>query len=152
MSLLLGVVGGLGLMGTMTMNVVERSREIGVMRAIGARDKAVLVVFLTEGLLIGFLAWFIGVLVSLPISKFLSDALGESFVQRPLAFTPAIDGILLWLLVVARAGRRRVVPARLAGDPARRARGARVRMSARPCPIHRRSAASWRHPVTRPHR
>jgi putative ABC transport system permease protein len=101
MSLLLGVVGGLGLAGTMTMNVVERSREIGVMRAIGARDKAVLVVFLAEGLLIGFLAWLIGVGVSLPISKFLSDALGESFVQRPLAFTPALDGILFWLLVVA---------------------------------------------------
>ena len=101
MSLLLGVVGGLGLAGTMTMNVVERSREIGVMRAIGARDRAVLVVFLAEGLLIGFLAWVVGVLVSLPISKVLSDALGESFVQRPLAFTPALDGILFWLVVVA---------------------------------------------------
>ena len=101
MALLLGVVGGLGLAGTMTMNVVERSREIGVMRAIGARDSAVLAVFMVEGLLIGFLAWLIGVLVSLPISKILSDALGESFVQRPLAFTPAIDGILAWLVVVA---------------------------------------------------
>jgi putative ABC transport system permease protein len=101
MALLLGVVGGLGLAGTMTMNVVERSREIGVMRAIGARDSAVLAVFMVEGLLIGFLAWFIGVLVSLPISKILSDALGESFVQRPLAFTPSLDGILAWLVVVA---------------------------------------------------
>ena len=101
MSLLLGVVGALGLAGTMTMNVVERSREIGVMRAIGARDRAVLVVFLAEGLLIGFLAWVVGVLVSLPISKILSDALGQSFVQRPLAFTPAMDGIVAWLVVVA---------------------------------------------------
>ncbi len=101
MALLLGVVGGLGLAGTMTMNVVERSREIGVMRAIGARDSAVLAVFMVEGLLIGFLAWLIGVLVSLPISKILSDALGESFVQRPLAFTPSLDGILAWLVVVA---------------------------------------------------
>ena len=40
-------------------------------------------------------------IVSLPISKVLSDALGESFVQRPLAFTPALDGILAWLVVVA---------------------------------------------------
>jgi putative ABC transport system permease protein len=101
MALLLGVVGGLGLAGTMTRNVVERSREIGVMRAIGARDSAVLAVFMVEGLLIGFLAWLIGVIVSLPISKILSDALGESFVQRPLAYTPAIDGILAWLVVVA---------------------------------------------------
>jgi len=101
MALLLGVVGALGLAGTMTMNVVERSREIGVMRAIGARDRAVLLVFLTEGVLIGFLAWLIGVVISLPISKVLSDALGESFVQRPLAYTPAVDGIGFWLLAVA---------------------------------------------------
>ena len=97
----LGVVGGLGLAGTMTMNVVERSREIGVMRAIGARDRSVLAVFLTDGLLIGLLAWIVGVLISLPISKILSDALGMSFVQRPLEFTPSLDGILLWGVVVA---------------------------------------------------
>ena len=130
MALLLGVVGALGLAGTMTMNVVERSREIGVMRAIGARDRAVLLVFLVEGLLIGFLAWLIGVAISLPISKVLSDALGESFVQRPLAFTPAIDGILS----LARRRRdpraRRELPARVPGDAARRPRGARVRVSA----------------------
>ena len=101
MALLLGVVGGLGLAGTMTMNVVERSREIGVMRAIGARDRAVLAVFMAEGLLIGVLAWVVGVIVSLPISKILSDALGESFLERPLAFTPSLEGILAWLVIVA---------------------------------------------------
>lgn len=101
MSLLLGVVGGLGLAGTMTMNVVERSREIGVMRAIGARDRSVLMIFLTEGLLIGFLAWLAGVIVSLPISKVLADLLGNQFVKRPLTFTPAGDGIVIWLGVVA---------------------------------------------------
>lgn len=101
MSLLLGVVGGLGLAGTMTMNVVERSREIGVMRAIGARDSAVLMVFLAEGLLIGFLAWLAGVIASLPISKILSDVLGNQFVKRPLTYTPAMDGIVIWFVVVA---------------------------------------------------
>jgi putative ABC transport system permease protein len=101
MSIILGVVGGLGLTGTMTMNVVERSREIGVMRAIGARDRAVLLVFLAEGLLIGLLAWLVGVAISLPISKVLADALGEAFLQRPLAFTPSVDGLGTWLVVVA---------------------------------------------------
>jgi putative ABC transport system permease protein len=100
MAVLLGVVGGLGLAGTMTMNVVERAREIGVMRAIGARDAAVLLVFLAEGLLIGFLAWLTGALISLPISKVLANALGEAFVQRPLTYVPALDGIALWFLVV----------------------------------------------------
>jgi putative ABC transport system permease protein len=100
MAVVLGIVGGLGLAGTMTMNVVERSREIGVMRAIGASDAAVLLLFLTEGLLIGLLAWCLGAALSLPVSRLLSDALGQVFVQRPLAFTVSLQGFLLWFIVV----------------------------------------------------
>ena len=100
MAIVLGIVGGLGLAGTMTMNVVERSREIGVMRAIGASDTAVLLLFLAEGLLIGLLAWLVGAVLSIPASRFLSDALGQAFVQRPLAFTISWQGLLLWFIVV----------------------------------------------------
>ena len=100
MAVLLGVVGGLGLAGTMTMNVVERSREIGVMRAIGATDGTVRGIFVGEGALIGLLAWLSGALLSLPLSKVLSDLLGDAFVQRPLAFEPSLAGLLLWLAVV----------------------------------------------------
>lgn len=100
MSLVLGLVGGLGLAGTMTMNVVERSREIGVLRAIGAGDRSVLLMFLTEGLLIGVLAWLAGAVVSVPISRLLSDAIGDAFVQRPLAFAPSLVGFGAWLAVV----------------------------------------------------
>jgi putative ABC transport system permease protein len=100
MAVLLGVVGGLGLAGTMTMNVVERSREIGVMRAIGATDGTVRGIFVGEGALIGLLAWLAGALLSLPLSKLLSDLLGDAFVQRPLAFEPSLAGLSLWLGVV----------------------------------------------------
>ena len=100
MAVLLGVVGGLGLAGTMTMNVVERSREIGVMRAVGASDTAVLLLFLAEGLLIGLLAWLIGAALSIPVSRALSDALGQAFVQRPLAFEISAQGFVLWFIVV----------------------------------------------------
>ena len=100
MAVLLGVVGGLGLAGTMTMNVVERSREIGVIRAVGASDTAVLLLFLAEGLLIGLLAWLIGAALSIPVSKVLSDALGQAFVQRPLAFEISAQGFVLWFIVV----------------------------------------------------
>ena len=100
MSILLGVVGGLGLAGTMTMNVVERSREIGVIRAIGATDQAVLLIFLAEGLLIGFIAWTLGALLSVPVSWLLSNALGQAFVQRPLAFQISWQGFALWFVIV----------------------------------------------------
>jgi putative ABC transport system permease protein len=100
MAVLLGVVGGLGLAGTMTMNVVERSREIGVIRTIGATDSAVRLIFIGEGVVVGLMAWFAGVVVSLPLSRVLSDALGDVFVQRPLAFSPSLAGAALWLVVV----------------------------------------------------
>jgi putative ABC transport system permease protein len=57
MSLLVVAVGTSGLMGNMSINVLERRREIGVMRAIGASDRAVMKIFLVEGLLIGLLSW-----------------------------------------------------------------------------------------------
>lgn len=100
MAVLLGIVGGLGLAGTMTINVVERSREIGVIRAVGASDVAVLLLFLVEGLLIGVVSWALAAILALPLSKVLSDAMGEVFVQRPLSFSPSIPGLALWLAIV----------------------------------------------------
>ncbi len=100
MAVLLGAVGGLGLAGTMTINVVERSREIGIMRAIGATDGAVQRIFVTEGVVIGVLAWLAGAILSIPLSKVLSDMLGEAFVQRPLVFSPSPVGLAAWFGVV----------------------------------------------------
>ena len=53
MAVLLAVVGAIGLTGTMSLNVLERTREIGVMRAIGASDGSVFQIVVIEGLLIG---------------------------------------------------------------------------------------------------
>ena len=100
MAILIAVVGALGLAGTMSINVLERSREIGVMRAIGASDGSVLRIFLVEGVLIGSLSWLIGGVLSLPISKLLSDVVGVSFVDAPLNYTFSTNGALLWLVLV----------------------------------------------------
>ena len=86
--------------GTMTINVVERSREIGVLRAVGASDRSVLTIFLVEGVLIGALSWVIGVLGSLPISRLLSDALGIVFADRPLSHASSIEAALAWAGIV----------------------------------------------------
>src|SRR6266545_1293338 len=100
MAVLLALVGGLGLMGTMSMNVIERTREIGVMRAIGASDGAVLRIVIAEGMLIGALSWCLGGLVALPISKLLSDAVGIVFIQAPFNYTFSTVGLASWLGVV----------------------------------------------------
>jgi putative ABC transport system permease protein len=100
MAILIAIVGGLGLMGTMSINVIERTREIGVMRAVGASDGSVLKVFMVEGLFIGVLSWLVGAILALPIGKLLSDAVGTAFTDFPLNYTFSTKGALLWLAVV----------------------------------------------------
>jgi putative ABC transport system permease protein len=100
MAVLIAIIGGLGLMGTMSINVLERTREIGVMRAIGASNGAVRRVFIVEGIIIGLLSWLFGSILAYPISKFLSDTIGQQFLSAPLDYTFSINGVLLWLGVV----------------------------------------------------
>jgi len=97
MAILLAVVGAIGLMGTMSLNVLERTREIGVMRAIGASDGAILKVVIVEGVLIGLLSWLLGTIMALPLSQLLSDAVGASIFQTPLSYTFSLGGVELWL-------------------------------------------------------
>ena len=98
MAVLIAAVGGLGLMGTMSLNVLERTREIGVMRAIGASDAMIQSIIIAEGLLIGFLSWLIGIVIALPLGKLLSDAVGIGFLQTALNYTFSIDGALYCLI------------------------------------------------------
>ncbi|HSR34916.1 MAG TPA: FtsX-like permease family protein, partial [Anaerolineae bacterium] len=100
MAVLLAVVGGIGLMGSMSLNVLERTREIGVMRAIGASDGSVLTIVIVEGVLIGLLSWLLGAVVSGPLSRLLCDAVGVSIFQTPLSYKFSLEGVGLWLVVV----------------------------------------------------
>jgi len=100
MAALLAVVGGLGLTGTMSMNVLERTREIGVMRAIGASDGAIRQIVVVEGVLIGFISWAVGSLLALPISRVLADQVGLAFIRRTLNFEFSLVGLFAWLGIV----------------------------------------------------
>ena len=112
MALLLALVGALGLAGTMSINVLERMREIGVMRAIGASDGAVRQVFILEGVVIGALSWAIGTVLAVPISRILSDTVGLLFLKAPLSYRFSAGGALFWLVaVLALAALASLVPA-----------------------------------------
>ena len=100
MAVLIALVGCLGLMGTMSINVLERKREIGVMRAIGASDSAVLRIFVVEGVIIGILSWFGGILISQPMSRLISRQVGMAFLELPLHFQYNWLGPLYWLVIV----------------------------------------------------
>ncbi len=100
MAVLLAVVGGLGLMGTMSMNVLERTREIGVLRAIGASDGAVLRVVLAEGVLIGLLSWFVGGVLAYPLGQALTTTIGTTMMSTKLTYIFSLRGAALWLVLV----------------------------------------------------
>ncbi|MBI4280431.1 MAG: ABC transporter permease, partial [Armatimonadetes bacterium] len=100
MAVLLAVVGGLGLAGTMSINVLERTREIGVMRAIGASDRAVVQIVLVEGVLIGVLSWMAGAVLAYPLGLGLSNAVGQAFLNATPAYRYSLPGAALWLALV----------------------------------------------------
>jgi putative ABC transport system permease protein len=100
MTLLLATVGGLGLMGTMSLNVMERVREIGVMRAFGASSKMISRIVIIEGLSIGMMSWILAIGLSLPISSYLARTVGLSFMDYPMTATTSPGGILAWAALV----------------------------------------------------
>lgn len=100
LAMLMAVVGSIGLSGTMSLNVLERTREIGVMRAIGAADRDIMQIVLTEGVLIGMISWGISVAAAVPVSQALSRAIGNSVFGSPLPFEYVIEGPVIWFLAI----------------------------------------------------
>ncbi len=100
MSGLIALVGSIGLTGTMSMNVMERTREIGVMRAIGATDAQVMKQVLIEGVLIGFLSWIFAALVAFPLSTFMSYIINISIFGVTGEYTFTATGFLIWFGIV----------------------------------------------------
>ncbi len=98
-SCILGGVGGLGLMTTMSLNVLERRREMGVMRAIGASSSAVWLIVIAEGAAIGLLSWALAALAAWPVSKGLGDFLVRKLFKTGLDFSFEQRGLFIWLAV-----------------------------------------------------
>ena len=100
MALLTAIVGSIGLMGTMGMNVLERTREIGVMRAIGAVDGEIVKSVVVEGMMIGLISWAIAVVISFPISYFLLKIISTEMIDTEMSLKITPQGFVIWLGVV----------------------------------------------------
>jgi len=97
MVVLIAVVGGLGLAITMSLNVLERTREIGILRSLGAQNGVVRRVVIVEGLVIGLISWAVSIPCSIPLAIWLGDSLGNSLLARPLDYIFSIPAMLMWL-------------------------------------------------------
>lgn len=100
MSFFLAIIGFFGLVGIMGINVLERTRELGVMRAIGASNMEIGKIFVLETLCIGLMSWLLGVTLSFPLAAILSYQVGMVFLNHPLSFTMSLSGCGIWLLIV----------------------------------------------------
>ena len=102
------LVGGIGVMNIMLVTVTERTREIGLKKAIGARRKHILNQFLTEAAVLTSLGGILGVLAGVILARLISSVLGS-----PMAFSPGatavavifstVIGILFGLLPAVKA-------------------------------------------------
>jgi putative ABC transport system permease protein len=100
MALLTAMVGSIGLTGTMGMNVMERTREIGVMRAIGATDGQIMKTVMIEGMIIGVISWVLAVIASFPITILLNRIISLAIFNSPSQFMLNPLGFFIWLGVV----------------------------------------------------
>jgi putative ABC transport system permease protein len=113
MALSFVAIGALSLVGAMSLNVLERTKEIGVLRAIGSSHKHVASIVVIEGTCIGLLSWVPATLLALPLSKILSDVLGWSIVSWPLVYIFPLFAPLLWIgIVVLLSASASYLPAR----------------------------------------
>jgi len=101
---LLAVVGGLSLTGTMGMNVMERTREIGVLRALGANNIAIRQVVVIEGVVVGAMSWLFSALVSGPAGFVLAGAVVGAVLRSQVSYRYSALGLGIWLFVVALIG------------------------------------------------
>jgi putative ABC transport system permease protein len=99
MAVMIAIVGGLGLMGTMSINVLERTREIGVMRAIGASNMDIQSIVIVEGLVIGLISWAISILLSFPITGVLTFGVGMAVLTAPMPAVFGLSGVIVWLII-----------------------------------------------------
>lgn len=100
MAILMALVGTLGLMSTVSMNVLERTREIGVMRAIGATPVKIRNLIVWEGLTIGVISIVIAFLTSLLLSWYMGEFIGRISFRTPLTLSVSLLAIAIWIVII----------------------------------------------------
>jgi len=99
-AIMIAIVGGLGLAGTMSLSVMERTREVGVMRSVGASNNLLRLMFIGEGVMIGLLSFLMSLVISIPLTIGFGRVLGETIRDRAWTVIFSVDGPFIWLAIV----------------------------------------------------
>ncbi len=100
LSIIIAVVGAIALMGVLSIGVIERTKEIGVLRAIGARSRTILGIFVMEGILQGMLSWLIAIPISVLVSPLMAHAMGKVMFGATLDYQYNGPAVIIWLAIV----------------------------------------------------
>jgi putative ABC transport system permease protein len=112
---LIVAISMVGLVNAITMNVLERTREIGVLRCIGARARDIRRIFAAEGLAVSLAGWLLGIPVGYAFARLLNWLLVElvkiefTFTFPPLNLLIALVGTVVLALLIMRLPLRRAV-------------------------------------------
>ncbi|MCX7174005.1 MAG: FtsX-like permease family protein [Proteobacteria bacterium] len=97
----MAAVGALGLSSAMSVSVLERTREFGVMKTIGATPARIIRLVVAESFFIGALSWIAALIVSVPLTWLVDTLVGNLGFVAPLPFVIAPGPPLMWLVLVA---------------------------------------------------
>jgi putative ABC transport system permease protein len=115
MAIILAVVGALGLGSAMGISVVERTREIGIMKAVGATPSRIVRLLVGEGLAISISSWFLACAFSVPLTHFVDRLIGNLGFLAPLPLVLSVGAAVGWgALTLAVGYLATLVPARRA--------------------------------------
>ncbi len=100
LAIIVAIVGGIGLMGALSISVVERTKEIGVLRAVGARSRTIMSMFMMEGVLQGLFSWVVAVPISFVAGQAAAQTLGQVMFSANLDYRYNYSAVLTWLVVI----------------------------------------------------
>lgn len=104
MTLLVVVVGGMGMATSININVSERIRELGILRAIGMLKKDIRLMVMTEAITMGALSWLLAIVLSVPLSAFLGNQFFSIFFESSMNVSISSTGIAAWLILALVIG------------------------------------------------
>ncbi len=103
MAIIMAIVGVLGLGAAMGINVVERTREFGILQTIGARPSNIMTIVIFEGIFISILSSILAIFISIPFTALVGSVIGSIAFRTPLPVVVSSSACIIWLFIIITA-------------------------------------------------